>query len=83
MKRIRIIILFFILTSISIIYLSFDKGDEDSPTSNNQTTDTDSDWKCGTYNGHQLWTGPKGGCYYYNSNNNKTYIDRSYCNCTH
>jgi hypothetical protein len=45
------------------------------------STNSDSDYKCGTYNGHQLWTGPKGGCYYYNSNNNKTYVDRSYCNC--
>lgn len=24
--------------------------------------------------------GPKGGCYYINSNGNKTYVDRSYCN---
>jgi hypothetical protein len=28
----------------------------------------------GTYNGHQLYTGPRGGCYYINSNGNKTYI---------
>ncbi|MFY0631183.1 MAG: hypothetical protein JXR05_12435 [Flavobacteriaceae bacterium] len=36
---------------------------------------------CGTYNGHTLYTGPQGGCYYYNSSNNKTYVDRSNCNC--
>jgi hypothetical protein len=24
--------------------------------------------------------GPRGGCYYINSNGNKTYVDRSYCN---
>jgi hypothetical protein len=36
---------------------------------------------CGTYNGHSLHKGPRGGCYYINSNNNKTYVDRSYCNC--
>jgi hypothetical protein len=36
---------------------------------------------CGTYNGHQLYKGSKGGCYYINSNNNKTYVDASYCNC--
>lgn len=36
---------------------------------------------CGSYNGHALYVGPKGGCYYYNSNGNKTYVDRSYCNC--
>lgn len=43
---------------------------------------TVSDWKCGTHNGNQLWTGPKGGCYYYNSNDNKTYVDRSECVCS-
>jgi len=36
---------------------------------------------CGTHNGNQLHKGPEGGCYYYNSNGNKTYIDRSECNC--
>lgn len=36
---------------------------------------------CGTYNGNQLFKGPRGGCYYKNSNNNKTYVDRSYCSC--
>lgn len=48
------------------ISLSCEKSDETS---------------CGTYNGHQLYKGPEGGCYYYNSNDNKTYVDRSYCNC--
>lgn len=36
---------------------------------------------CGTHNGNTLYTGPEGGCYYYNSNDNKTYVDRSECNC--
>ena len=46
------------------------------------TPDTEEDeWECGTYNEHTLYTGPKGGCYYYNSNGNKTYVDRSECNC--
>lgn len=39
------------------------------------------EWYCGSYNGIRLITGPKGGCYYINSNGNKTYVDRSYCNC--
>ncbi len=26
------------------------------------------------------YTGPRGGCYYINSNGNKTYVDRSFCN---
>lgn len=33
------------------------------------------------YNKHPLHVGPKGGCYYINSSGNKTYVDRSYCNC--
>ncbi|MDF7817962.1 hypothetical protein P1X15_10160 [Runella sp. MFBS21] len=39
------------------------------------------EWPCGVYNGRTLITGPRGGCYYINSNGNKTYVDRSYCNC--
>lgn len=39
------------------------------------------EWPCGMYNGRGLITGPKGGCYYINSNGNKTYVDRSYCHC--
>lgn len=35
-----------------------------------------------SYNGRTLHVGPRGGCYYINSNGNKTYVDRSYCaNC--
>lgn len=36
---------------------------------------------CGTYNGHTLHLGPQGGCYYINSSGNKTYVDRSECQC--
>lgn len=39
------------------------------------------EWECGTHNGNTLYTGPRGGCYYYNSNGNKTYVDRLECNC--
>lgn len=40
-----------------------------------------SDTPCGTYKSKQLYKGPQGGCYYINSNGNKTYVDRSYCSC--
>lgn len=33
------------------------------------------------YKGNRLYTGSKGGCYYINKNGNKTYVDRSYCDC--
>lgn len=36
---------------------------------------------CGSYNGHTLHKGPNGGCYYNNSNGNKTYVDASHCTC--
>lgn len=39
------------------------------------------DIPCGTHNGNQLYKGPRDGCYYLNSNSNKTYVDRSECNC--
>ncbi|MCW3160773.1 hypothetical protein [Chryseobacterium oryctis] len=31
-----------------------------------------------TYNGHQLYVGSRGGCYYY-AGNSKEYVDRAYC----
>lgn len=36
---------------------------------------------CGTYNGKSLFKGADGGCYYINSNGNKTYVSRSLCRC--
>lgn len=36
---------------------------------------------CGSHNGNQLYKGPEGGCYYINSNGNKTYVEASECNC--
>ena len=31
------------------------------------------------YNGHTLYVGEKGGCYYVNSSGNKEYVDKKYC----
>lgn len=36
---------------------------------------------CGDYNGHTLYKGPQGGCYYYSSGGNKVYVDRDLCDC--
>lgn len=69
MKRLKFIICLLILLSFS--------------TSNcTEDNDSGSDYPCGFHNGKQLYTGPKGGCYYYNSSGNKTYVDRSECNCS-
>ena len=64
--RLFILVLFF---SISI------SGCED------QYSDPSGDYPCGYHNGKRLYKGAKGGCYYINSNGNKTYVDRSECNC--
>ena len=44
-------------------------------------TDQNTSSGCGSYNGHTLYLGPQGGCYYINSNGKKTYVDRSECRC--
>ena len=71
MKKLRILSLLIILMSV----LSCS-----DTTSVEETSDLE-EWRCGTHNGNDLWTGPRGGCYYKNSNENKTYVDRSECNC--
>ena len=49
------------------------------------TSSCASDDDCGTKNvsgvQRNLIKGPEGGCYYVNSNGNKTYVDRSECQC--
>ncbi|SKC04263.1 hypothetical protein SAMN05660477_02606 [Soonwooa buanensis] len=39
---------------------------------------TSSTKKSCTYNGHSLYVGKRGGCYYY-SGDSKVYVDRDYC----
>lgn len=34
---------------------------------------------CRTVKGRAYYIGPRGGCFYCNSNGNKTYVDRSVC----
>lgn len=48
---------------------------------NTTITSCSEDYDCGKHNGKTLYQGPKGGCYYINSSGNKTYVDRSECNC--
>ena len=62
----------YLLVISFLLFNSCESGDD---------TSSDTEWECGTHNGNQLYTGPQGGCYYYNSNDNKTYVDRSECNC--
>jgi hypothetical protein len=55
---------------------STDSGSDPDPGSGSGTSNN-----CGYHNGHKLYKGPDGGCYYINSNGNKTYVNRSECNC--
>lgn len=69
--------LFVALISLAIACGKSSDTDTETPGSNNGGSSTG----CGTYNGKTLYKGPDGGCYYYNSNGNKTYVDRSKCHC--
>jgi hypothetical protein len=68
------------LIIVLTISMSACKSSTSDPTSTGNHNGA-SEWVCGTYKGHTLYTGPQGGCYYYNSNGNKSYVDRSNCNC--
>ncbi len=76
------------LTTIFILLISITNFIACDSSDNNEleieeaeSIDTQLEWRCGTHNGNTLYTGPRGGCYYYNSNNNRTYVDRSECSC--
>lgn len=66
----RTLILFVIIVLISC-----------SKTDNTTSTTTAGSTVCGTYNGHTLYKGSQGGCYYLKSNGEKEYVDRSRCRC--
>jgi hypothetical protein len=67
-------LLLFVLTA-AIFACSDDDSEDTTFTYSSTTTD------CGSHNGKPLHRGSEGGCYYYNSNGNKTYVDRSECKC--
>ena len=78
MRRfLRSFLLSFLITFVAIIGLAC----KDSSTTDPASHGGASEWVCGSYKGHTLYSGPQGGCYYYNSSGNKTYVDRSNCNC--
>lgn len=59
------------------VYVMYDKNSK----SVNDGSSNSGSSGCGLYNGHSLYLGPQGGCYYLTSGGNKSYIDRSYCKC--
>lgn len=66
-------VLFFVLIFSLGIFITSCSRDGDSS--------GDYERECGTYNGKTLYTGPKGGCYYKQSDGEKTYVERVYCKC--
>ncbi|MDQ8003381.1 MAG: hypothetical protein REI64_01200 [Pedobacter sp.] len=51
-------------------------------TKSSTAPEIEGDRACGkNSSGQQLYIGPKGGCFYNNSNGNKIYVERSECKC--
>lgn len=74
MKKTVFYIAILAITALSISCSTGDSGNSDSGNS-----DTGSG--CGTHAGHTLYLGDQGGCFYYNNNGNKVYVERSECHC--
>jgi hypothetical protein len=68
----------YLFTCALLLLLSCTKTDSGS---SSNASPNSSGTGCGTYNGHSLYKGPDGGCYYINSNGNKVYVDRNKCRC--
>ena len=80
------------IVSVSLITCSKDNNEDNSDNNKNNITNTtgkgksknnnsEQEWVCGEYHGKTLYTGPRGGCYYKQSDGEKTYVDRKYCKC--
>lgn len=74
MKKLTLILVLLFNLSILISCEPSEKNEDDD-------VETLTEWECGSHNGNTLYTGPQDGCYYNNSNGNKTYVDRSECSC--
>lgn len=70
MKKVRLVMMTLMM---SLFLFSCEK--EVNSTTNQTPTN------CGWYNGKPTYKGSNGGCYYINSNGNKTYVDAQYCPC--
>lgn len=61
-------------TNTVVIRIVFSNGTVQSKSQTGLSSSTPSGGCPATYNGHTVYTGPRGGCYYINSNGNKVYI---------
>jgi hypothetical protein len=67
---------FIIALIVCSVFISCSKEEDNQTQDNSVTTGS-----CGYYNDKPTYKGPNGGCYYWNSNGNKTYVESKYCNC--
>lgn len=71
------------ISSVALITCS--KDDDKSNNANakggGKNNNSEQEWVCGEYHGKTLYTGLRGGCYYKQSDGEKTYVDRKYCKC--
>lgn len=69
----------------SVALITCSKDDDKSNNANakggGKNNNSEQEWVCGEYHGKTLYTGPRGGCYYKQSDGEKTYVDRKYCKC--
>lgn len=66
-----------IIASLVVLFSCTKSGNESASTTGGSSGGSG----CGYHNGHPLYKGPSGGCYYINSNGNKVYVDRNECHC--
>ena len=68
-------------TKLLFVYILFLNISCTSDGDDNVIEQNNTEISCGYYNGNALYTGPRGGCYYYSENETKVYVDRSNCKC--
>ena len=70
------------ISSVALITCSKDdKSNNANAKGGGKNNNSEQEWVCGEYHGKTLYTGPRGGCYYKQSDGEKTYVDRKYCKC--
>nr|DAK60806.1 MAG TPA: PBCV-specific basic adaptor domain [Caudoviricetes sp.] len=69
------------ISSVALITCSKDDDKSNNDKGGGKNNNSEQEWVCGEYHGKTLYTGPRGGCYYKQSDGEKTYVDRKYCKC--
>jgi hypothetical protein len=69
------------ISSVALITCSKDDDKSNNDKGGSKNNNSEQEWVCGEYHGKTLYTGPRGGCYYKQSDGEKTYVDRKYCKC--